>query len=97
MAKPAGSRVRDRHAGWDRAPFTSGSYSQAAAFGELPSPPALRSSYSEWLRPAPDQMNSAHVSVTRADDIGWLITLCNLQGGAARRKSTPLGASVKAR
>jgi hypothetical protein len=34
MAKITGFRVRDRWAGWDRASFTSGSYSQVAVFGE---------------------------------------------------------------
>ena len=32
MAKIAGFRLRDRWAGWDRAPFTSGSPSQVAVF-----------------------------------------------------------------
>jgi hypothetical protein len=36
MAKIAGFRVRDRWAGWDRAPFTSGSHSQVAVFEKLP-------------------------------------------------------------
>jgi SAM-dependent methyltransferase len=36
MAKIAGFRVRDRWAGWDRAPFTSGSHSQVAVFERLP-------------------------------------------------------------
>jgi SAM-dependent methyltransferase len=35
MAKIAGFRVRDRWAGWDRAPFTSGSRSQVAVFEKL--------------------------------------------------------------
>jgi SAM-dependent methyltransferase len=38
MAKIAGFRVRDRWAGWDRAPFTSDSHSQVAVFEKLPSP-----------------------------------------------------------
>jgi SAM-dependent methyltransferase len=36
MAKIAGFRLRDRWAGWDRAPFTSDSHSQVAAFEKLP-------------------------------------------------------------
>jgi len=36
MAKLTGFRVRDRFAGWDRAPFTSGSDSQVAVFEKLP-------------------------------------------------------------
>jgi SAM-dependent methyltransferase len=40
MAKITGFRVRDRWAGWDRAPFTSGSHSQVAVFEKLPQPPA---------------------------------------------------------
>ena len=32
MARIAGFRLRDRWAGWDRAPFTSGSESQVAVF-----------------------------------------------------------------
>jgi SAM-dependent methyltransferase len=36
LAKIAGFRVRDRWAGWDRAPFTSGSHSQVAVFEKLP-------------------------------------------------------------
>ena len=32
MARIAGFRLRDRWAGWDRAPFTSDSQSQIAAF-----------------------------------------------------------------
>jgi SAM-dependent methyltransferase len=36
MAKLTGFRVRDRWAGWDRAPFTSGSPSQVAVFEKLP-------------------------------------------------------------
>jgi hypothetical protein len=36
MAKIAGFRVRDRWAGWDRAPFTSDSHSQVAVFQKLP-------------------------------------------------------------
>jgi SAM-dependent methyltransferase len=36
MAKITGFRVRDRWAGWDRAPFTSGSHSQVAVFEKLP-------------------------------------------------------------
>jgi hypothetical protein len=35
MAKITGFRVRDRWAGWDRAPFTSGSHSQLAVFEKL--------------------------------------------------------------
>jgi hypothetical protein len=37
MARIAGFRVRDRWAGWDRAPFTSASESQVAVF-EKPRP-----------------------------------------------------------
>ena len=40
MAKITGFRVRDRWAGWDRAPFTSASTSQVAVFAKLPQPPA---------------------------------------------------------
>ncbi len=40
MAKITGFRVRDRWAGWDRAPFTSASHSQVAVFEKLPQPPA---------------------------------------------------------
>jgi SAM-dependent methyltransferase len=36
MAKITGFRIRDRWAGWDRAPFTSGSHSQVAVFEKLP-------------------------------------------------------------
>jgi SAM-dependent methyltransferase len=36
MAKITGFRVRDRWAGWDRAPFTSESLSQVAVFQKLP-------------------------------------------------------------
>jgi ubiquinone/menaquinone biosynthesis C-methylase UbiE len=36
MAKITGFRVRDRWAGWDRAPFTSASESQVAVFEKLP-------------------------------------------------------------
>jgi SAM-dependent methyltransferase len=36
MAKITGFRVRDRWAGWDRAPFTSSSHSQVAVFEKLP-------------------------------------------------------------
>ena len=36
MAKIAGFRLRDRWAGWDRAPFTSDSTSQIAVFETLP-------------------------------------------------------------
>jgi hypothetical protein len=36
MAKITGFRVRDRWAGWDRAPFTSASHSQVVAFEKLP-------------------------------------------------------------
>ena len=36
MARITGFRVRDRWAGWDRAPFTSGSHSQVAVFEKLP-------------------------------------------------------------
>ena len=32
MARVAGFRLRERWAGWDRAPFTSGSDSQVAVF-----------------------------------------------------------------
>ena len=39
MAKITGFRVRDRLAGWTRAPFTSGSHSQVAVFEKLPWPP----------------------------------------------------------
>jgi hypothetical protein len=35
MAKIAGFRVRNRWAGWDRAPFTSDSHSQVAVFEKL--------------------------------------------------------------
>jgi hypothetical protein len=35
MAKITGFRVRDRWAGWDRAPFTAGSQSQVAVFEKL--------------------------------------------------------------
>jgi SAM-dependent methyltransferase len=38
MAKLTGFRVRDRWAGWDRAPFTSASTSQVAVFEKLPQP-----------------------------------------------------------
>jgi len=40
MAKIAGFRLRDRWAGWDRAPFTSDSQSQVAVFEKSPEPPA---------------------------------------------------------
>ena len=40
MARIAGFRVRDRWAGWDQAPFSSGSHSQVAVFEKLPQPPA---------------------------------------------------------
>ena len=40
MARITGFRVRDRWAGWDQAPFTSGSLSQVAVFEKLPQPPA---------------------------------------------------------
>jgi SAM-dependent methyltransferase len=40
MAKIAGFRLRDRWAGWDRAPFTSDSHSQVAVFEKLPQAPA---------------------------------------------------------
>ena len=40
MARIAGFRVRDRWAGWDRAPFTSDSHSQVAIFEKLPQPSA---------------------------------------------------------
>ena len=36
MARIAGFRLRDRWAGWDRAPFTSDSQSQVAVFERLP-------------------------------------------------------------
>jgi SAM-dependent methyltransferase len=36
MARITGFRVRDRWAGWDRVPFTSGSHSQVAVFEKLP-------------------------------------------------------------
>lgn len=36
MAKITGFRLRERWAGWDRAPFTSDSRSQVAVFGKLP-------------------------------------------------------------
>ena len=36
MARMAGFRLRDRWAGWDRAPFTSASQSQVAVFEKLP-------------------------------------------------------------
>jgi SAM-dependent methyltransferase len=36
MAKLTGFRVRDRWAGWDRAPFTSASHRQVAVFEKLP-------------------------------------------------------------
>ena len=36
MARITGFRVRDRWAGWDRAPFTSGSHSQVAVFEKRP-------------------------------------------------------------
>jgi SAM-dependent methyltransferase len=36
MARITGFRLRDRWAGWDRAPFTSGSLSQVAVFEKLP-------------------------------------------------------------
>ena len=36
MAKIAGFRLRDRWAGWDRAPFTSDSRSQIAVFEKMP-------------------------------------------------------------
>ena len=36
MAKITGFRVQDRWAGWDRAPFTSGSQSQVVVFERLP-------------------------------------------------------------
>ncbi|MGO9962171.1 MAG: class I SAM-dependent DNA methyltransferase [Acidimicrobiales bacterium] len=36
MAKVAGFRLRDRWAGWDRAPFTSDSVSQVAVFEKTP-------------------------------------------------------------
>jgi SAM-dependent methyltransferase len=36
MAKLAGFRLRDRWAGWDRAPFSSDSQSQVAVFEKLP-------------------------------------------------------------
>jgi len=39
MAKITGFRLRDRWAGWDRAPSTSGSQSQVAVFEKLPQPP----------------------------------------------------------
>ena len=36
MARITGFRLRDRWAGWDRAPFTSDSQRQIAAFEKLP-------------------------------------------------------------
>lgn len=36
MGRLAGFRLRDRWAGWDRSPFTSGSESQVAVFEKLP-------------------------------------------------------------
>jgi SAM-dependent methyltransferase len=36
MARIAGFRLQDRWAGWDKAPFTSGSHSQVAVFEKLP-------------------------------------------------------------
>jgi hypothetical protein len=36
MARITGFRLRDRWAGWDRSPFTSGSDSQVAVFEKLP-------------------------------------------------------------
>jgi hypothetical protein len=36
MARIGGFRLRERWAGWDRAPFTSGSRSQVAVFEKLP-------------------------------------------------------------
>jgi hypothetical protein len=36
MARIAGFRLRERWAGWDRAPFTSDSRSQVAVFEKLP-------------------------------------------------------------
>ena len=36
MAKIAGFRLRDRWAGWDRAPFTSDSQRQVAVFEKQP-------------------------------------------------------------
>jgi SAM-dependent methyltransferase len=36
MGRIAGFRLRDRWAGWDRSPFTSGSLSQVAVFERLP-------------------------------------------------------------
>jgi hypothetical protein len=38
MAEIAGLRLRDRWAGWDRAPFTSASHSQVAVFEKLRRP-----------------------------------------------------------
>jgi hypothetical protein len=40
MARITGFLVRDRWAGWDQAPFTSGSPSQVAVFEKLPQPRA---------------------------------------------------------
>ena len=40
MARIAGLRLRERWAGWDRVPFTSGSRSQVAVFGKPPFPVA---------------------------------------------------------
>jgi hypothetical protein len=37
MGRISGFRLRDRWAGWDRAPFTSESTSQVAVFERLPS------------------------------------------------------------
>jgi hypothetical protein len=39
MAKITGLRLRDRWAGWDRAPFTSDAASQVAVFEKVPQPP----------------------------------------------------------
>jgi len=36
MAKIIGFRLRDRWAGWNRAPYTSGCHSQVAVFEKLP-------------------------------------------------------------
>jgi hypothetical protein len=35
MGRLTGFRLRDRWAGWDRSPFTSGSQRQVAVFGRL--------------------------------------------------------------
>ena len=42
MARLAGFRLRERWAGWDRAPFTSGSHTQVAVFEKDDDPPEGR-------------------------------------------------------